>query len=397
MALTDAALRRMLKGHDEKKPIKMADGKGLTALCRPSGSVMFIYRYETKIDGKFKERVVTLGEYTGKPGGLTLAQARERAGECKGWRRDGFDPAIKMRSWREANTNQITVRGMLEFWLEDYAKNNRANHEKHRQQLSKWIYPAIGDLPLMDCKREHWLTVFAEYKRSAPVACGGCLQMCKQAVRHYRIMKNIQYHELDDLTASVVGEKQQARKRVLCREELADVYRWSGLESTNDYYANLVSLLLMFPARTQEVRKSHVSEWNLSQRIWKVPPGHSKNGNEIERAIPEYAVPFVERLINSAKGNGSDYLLGELKRPEAVSQYGRGICDRLGHTEKWTIHDLRRSIATTMTRLGVQPHIIEILLGHALDDTRKAYIHDPRLKEQEEALNLWWGALDKTA
>ena len=30
----------------------------------------------------------------------------------------------------------------------------------------------------------------------------------------------------------------------------------------------------------------------------------------------------------------------------------------------WTLHDLRRTVATRMADLGVQPHIIEAVLNH---------------------------------
>jgi integrase len=30
----------------------------------------------------------------------------------------------------------------------------------------------------------------------------------------------------------------------------------------------------------------------------------------------------------------------------------------------WQVHDLRRSVATHMAELGVQPHVIEALLNH---------------------------------
>ena len=36
----------------------------------------------------------------------------------------------------------------------------------------------------------------------------------------------------------------------------------------------------------------------------------------------------------------------------------------MGNVPAWVIHDLRRTAATHMAEIGIQPHIIEALLNH---------------------------------
>ena len=58
----------------------------------------------------------------------------------------------------------------------------------------------------------------------------------------------------------------------------------------------------------------------------------------------------------------------------------------------WTLHDLRRSVATGMGDLGVQPHVIEAALNHASGHKAGvAGIYQRSLHEKEvrEALTLW--------
>ena len=60
--------------------------------------------------------------------------------------------------------------------------------------------------------------------------------------------------------------------------------------------------------------------------------------------------------------------------------------------EHWTIHDLRRTVATGMAELGVQPHIIEALLNHVSGHkggVAGIYNRATYDKEKREALNLW--------
>jgi hypothetical protein len=71
----------------------------------------------------------------------------------------------------------VTVRDALEYWIREYAIHNRANVEKHIEQLNKHIFPYIGTYPLSMCETRHWLECFARVRNEAPVAAGYLLQM----------------------------------------------------------------------------------------------------------------------------------------------------------------------------------------------------------------------------
>jgi integrase len=58
----------------------------------------------------------------------------------------------------------------------------------------------------------------------------------------------------------------------------------------------------------------------------------------------------------------------------------------------WTVHDLRRSVATGMAELGVQPHIIESVLNHVgghKGGIAGVYNRAAYGEEKRKALNLW--------
>lgn len=56
---------------------------------------------------------------------------------------------------------------------------------------------------------------------------------------------------------------------------------------------------------------------------------------------------------------------------------------------KWVAHDLRRSMATHMERIGVAPHVIEVCLGHALKGVAATYRHYTYIAEKTAALEHW--------
>ena len=71
--------------------------------------------------------------------------------------------------------------------------------------------------------------------------------------------------------------------------------------------------------------------------------------------------------------------------------------DQLSGVQGWTLHDLRRSAATHMGRLGVAPHVVERILNHASGAFRGVagvYNRFQYLPEMREGLERWARHLD---
>ena len=75
---------------------------------------------------------------------------------------------------------------------------------------------------------------------------------------------------------------------------------------------------------------------------------------------------------------------------KAKARLDRALADRLGHPpQPWVVHDLRRSMATHMERIGVEPHVIEVCLGHVLKGVAGTYRQYAYLPEKAAALQAW--------
>lgn len=390
--LYDKNLRAVLnKAHP--KVFALTDGQGLGARVSEKGKVRWQYRY--KVDGKSKR--IDLGDYPA----LSLLKAREEAQQCREWLAQGHDPKHQRSLARSETLKPVSVKEALEYWLVHYAEGKRANASKHRAQFEKHIYPYIGNLPLEKTETRHWIKCFDRIRngdngkqKPAPVAAGYILQNSKQALRFCRVRHYAFSRALDDLMIADVGNKQQKKDRVLSNKELSDVWNVATEKGdfSNHYYRNLLRLLITFGARTQEVRLSTWAEWDFNEMIWTVPKAHSKGGEKILRPIPQH----LEQWLLELKGDACSgtLVLGELKTPEAVSQYGRLLWKRLEHEEKWTMHDLRRTLATRMNELGIAPHVVEQLLGHSLGGVMQIYNRSQYIPEKREALLIWGERLD---
>ena len=91
------------------------------------------------------------------------------------------------------------------------------------------------------------------------------------------------------------------------------------------------------------------------------------------------------------------YILSSLAGTRPISDFSgaKAKLDTLIKAESeaaltpWVVHDLRRSMATHMERLGIAPHIIEVCLGHTLKGIGATYRHYSYLPEKKAALQQW--------
>ncbi|EPT5384242.1 tyrosine-type recombinase/integrase, partial [Escherichia coli] len=90
-------------------------------------------------------------------------------------------------------------------------------------------------------------------------------------------------------------------------------------------------------------------------------------------------------------------VLGSLRIRESVSKIGGKIGKRLGHEKQWSLHDLRRTLSTHLSDLGVEFYVVEQLLGHALPGVAGVYNRSKFMAKKLDALELWTTYLNSIA
>jgi integrase len=148
------------------------------------------------------------------------------------------------------------------------------------------------------------------------------------------------------------------RDRVLSDDELAAVWNASG---GNDDYARIVRLLILTGCRRQEVGGMAWTELDADTGKWAIPAERSKNH------CP-HLVPLPAMAWDIFKGvkpqQGSDHLFGGSKGFQTWGRSKATLDGKLNGMTDWTLHDIRRTVATGMATLGVAPHIVEAVLNH---------------------------------
>lgn len=386
--LSDTFLRKV-SGKPYTGKSVISDGDGLAVRISKTGVIGWVFRY--RLGGReTNPKWASLGKYPE----TSIKQARDKRDQCREWLDNDKDPAVELALAKVVRKEAVTVKEALEYWLVEYATDNRKNVDKHRAQFARHLYPYIGKYPLDKTTKPQWLACFDRIRkgipneqRAAPVAAGQVLQGAKQALLFCRKREYATSYVIDDLTITDVGSKQKKRDRVLTEAELQDVINQVKGGEHQEYYNNLIWLLIIFGARTQEVRLSSWDEWDFDKGLWTVPKANSKTDELIIRPIPPRLYSWLKQL--KAKNQKSGYLLGQLKSPESVSVYGGKIWEKLQHEKKWTLHDLRRTLATRLNDLGISPHVVEHLLGHSVSGVAGIYNRSHYINEKKIALDKW--------
>ena len=188
-----------------------------------------------------------------------------------------------------------------------------------------------------------------------------------------------------------ISETPRAKTRVLTDHELAAM-----LTATTDgsEYSDIVRVLLHTGMRKGEVASLQPRDLDFEARTIKVRPEVSKT--KYERVIPmdKAIVPLLVMRADLTRRDAFIFGVGSnFMRPFS----GWGNCtDRLRGAmpegDSWTMHDIRRTVATRLHGQGVDPLVIEDLLGHlggARGGMAGVYNRSVTLAKQASALREW--------
>ena len=114
--------------------------------------------------------------------------------------------------------------------------------------------------------------------------------------------------------------------------------------------------------RRGEVAGMRRDEIDLDKALWSMPGTRTKNGRP-------HVIPLCNQAVAILRGMTqveSDYVFTATadRAITAFVKVKKRLDLRMPATPAWTLHDIRRTCATGMADIGIQPHIIEAVLNH---------------------------------
>ena len=376
--LTDVELRNWTKAG---KPIAKSDGDGLTFTLSAKGTAAWTLRY--RFGGKAKE--LTLGRYPD----LTLAKARELAGEKRAAIGQGVDVAEAKQSQKQADKRAAalaktgTVKALYEDWFARNIEGRRKGPKQVEGVFALHILPVLGRMALEDVRPADVDRVLRPLSdRGAFPTAAKALQLTKALFNYAMTRHLVAANPAAPFGWRDIGGKAGPRSRVLSRAELAAVFK-AMRETPNfpPYSAAALKLLLALGVRKMELLKATWEEFDLAAGEWHLPAERTKT----DKAIRIPLSPWVVAILNEQKGRGHNAYVFPVQRMAPGKTTGYLGETTLNHAlymlqsdlEPFTVHDLRRTARTHLAALGVAPYIAEMCLNHKPQGIEAVYnVHD---------------------
>jgi integrase len=243
------------------------------------------------------------------------------------------------------------------------------------------VYPAIGSVPLATLRRSHIVKLLDEIQDE----CGD--RMADLVLAYLRRAFGWHASRVDDFSSPIVrgmgryNNQERKRTRVLSDDELRRIWLATEPDSKapNPFHA-LLRFILLTSARRDEARRLPWSE--IASTNWTLPAVRNKVKVDLTRPLSEAAQAV---LANQPRINGGPLVFSsDGHRPMSLA-LPKAMFDAACGVSGWTLHDLRRTARTLMSRAGVNADVGERCLGHVIVGVRGIYDQHKYQQEMKQA------------
>ena len=294
------------------------------------------------------------------------------------------------------------------------ARRFRAQYEEHPDLLSSKPIPFVEakDRFLADCALRNkprtvsdyrrllnrhftWSSAIGEVSRRQVMSATANLAATPSEQAHayvaIRTMMNwcVQHGFIDRSPVPSISYKSQPRDHVLSEPELKEV-----LSHAREFaypFGPIISLILLTGQRRGEIA---ALEWNWINQVDRTItfPG-SITKNKRTHVLP-YG-EFVAQVIETVPELGSHLFPSRSEKGTVFNGWGKAKArfdEKLEGVESYTLHDLRRTFATTHAKMGTPIHVTEKLLNHvsgAISGVAAVYNRHSYLDEMRTAMHTY--------
>jgi integrase len=370
------------------------DGKvpGLALRVFASGRRSWYLKYRQ--DGK--QRRYKLGDHPT----LGLQAARKAAEALRVGVRQGADP---VRERRERAEEVGTFGELVAMYLDGYAKKNLAPRTltERRRMLEGDDVKSLLAKPATEILPGDVAHALNRIEKRGSHVMLNRTQIAVSSVFTWALTRHIGGVQFNPVGALPRRFKEHARERWLDESEISDV--WADLGARKMGAPTALRLVLVTAQRPGEVGALRWSHIDTAKRVWRMPEGYRKRPRG-EPVSPVHDVPLSDLALSLLAKIREDNARTKKKgyralafpsetatgypAKDALPQAARRVVRKLD-MERWTPHDLRRTAATHMTKLGHARLIVDKIIGHK--DTSVAGIYDrySYWDERVAAMDVW--------
>jgi integrase len=347
---------------------------GVPGLClrvRGGGSRTFIIQWR---QGQFQRRATI-----GKVGVLSLDEARKAARKALVGIDEGSDPlAARAKSRADGKLIFETVaREYLDVRVKDMKPGSLDQCQRHLLKYFKPLHRlAIGKIDRATIAVE----LRAIAKKNGPVQADRA-RSTLSAMFGWCVGEG--FLEANPVVGTNKQSNAKSRERVLTDDELMAV--WTSAPDSD--FGRIVKLLMLTGQRRDEIaalRRAEIQDGGIA-----LPAARTKNSRAHDVPLSPQALAVLD---DQPERVGRQYVFGDGEGGFSGFSSAKERLDEASGVADWTLHDLRRTMATRMADLGVQPHVIESILNHVSGHKAGVagiYNRSTYASEKRAALDLW--------
>lgn len=386
--LTPLSVQNAKPRRNSRTEIPDRGNPGLFLIVQPSGVKSWALRYR---NAKGRSRKLTLGPVAG-PGGLTLAAAHLAASKAKLEIEQGADPAAAKSEARAASKQMAAlqaddgIEAAIERFMTLHArqKTREVTWKAYDSIFRRLVIPAWRGRTLHEIKRRDVIALVEGIAvENGPYMANRLLGVLS---KFFNWAVNRDLIDTSPATGVERPHVEIARDRVLDDSEVAILWKACiKLGPAGDY----VRLLLLLGCRRNELGAARWDEIDQEKRTLTIPAARSKNKHV--HVIPLVDAPWD--IVTAQKRTGPFLFPAKWGGgPLAAFHHLKDRVDEHAKLKPWRYHDLRRTCASGMQKLGIPVEVIESCLGHSSGTFRgivSTYQRHDYSAERRVALQKW--------
>jgi len=289
---------------------------------------------------------------------------------------------------------------VFENYFERYVKRQKLRSAGEIDRaFRKYILPVLGARPFEEIRRSDVARLLDTIEdNNGPVMADRCLAYMSKIFNWFASRS-------DDFSSPIVRgmsrtkPQERARERILNDDEIRVI--WKVAEG-NGTFGAIIRLALLTGQRRETLTSMRWQD--ISGNVWTIPDADREKGHGGAMVLTGAALDIIRErprigdspfVFPAARGSGHfsgwspckrafDQKVLVAMRREAIE--AGDDPDAVEPLPRWTLHDLRRTARSMMSRAGVQSEHAERLMGHKIKGVESVYDRHSYRDEKAEAL-----------
>ncbi len=387
-----------------------------------AGSKVYVFRYRLALPGRASTTAPR--KYTiGKHGGLTAEAARKIAKALEIKVAQGIDPmqeeadrraaevkAIQLAQERARLEADLSFQNVAQQWLEHYENEGRRPRTvaQARDIVNGHLLPALKGRPVPSVTGQDLQRIIDR----VPVrhrATRRAIYAYASVLMQWAMVRG--YIAENPARKMLKPSGPPARDRVLSDDEIVAV--WNATGELQSPFREYFRVLMLTGQRREEAAGMRWSELDRASATWIIPAERAKNGSAHIVPLAPAVMEEIDKLALAVQlkaeepepdgtrwpKSGPVMSIRGAKPLSCYSQAKRSLDAKVSEHRNeappipaWRVHDMRRTLATGLQRLGVRFEVTEAVLNH-VSGARAGVAgiyqkHDWRI-EKRDALRSW--------